>query len=103
MSYVDPSGSQAWVYMATHLLDLLRNVAWVMVMAFATIGACWAGGAAATTAWTAIRRPARRDDDSDPVVDEAYRGIAEIEAFLAGGATPERHHADDEVDRPPNG
>jgi hypothetical protein len=99
VSYVDPSGAQTWVYLMSHLLDLLRNVAWALVMAFATIGACWAGGAAATTAWSAIRRPAQRRDEPDPVEDEATRGIAEIETFLAARATPQRHRADDEADR----
>lgn len=99
MSYVDPSGSQTWVFLMSYLLDLLRNVAWAMVMAFATVGACWAGGAAATTAWSAIRRPASRRDEPDPVVDEATRGIAEIESFLATRTRPQRHQVDDEVDR----
>lgn len=81
MSYVDPSGSQAWVYLASHLLDLLRNLGWALLMGLATIGACWAGGTAAMAAVTAIRRPAS-EQEPDPVADEVARGIAEIEAFL---------------------
>jgi hypothetical protein len=108
VSYVDPSGSQAWVYLASHLLELLRNVAWAMVLAFATVGACWAGGAAAASAVAAARRSERRADDDrtdevDPVTEEVSRGLAEIEAFLAARVEPQRHRADDDADRKTDG
>lgn len=73
------------------LSDVLRHLLWALMGGLVATGSGWCGRPDIYAAWKEVSLPARRHPTEDESATRRYatRGIAEIEAFLAGpGSTP---------------
>jgi hypothetical protein len=86
-----------------YLLDLLRPIGWALFRGLAAMGASWYGGYPVYAAARRASLTPRARQTTTPVAvhDEAARGIAEIEEYLA--AKSARAESSDRPDPHRNG
>lgn len=81
-------------HMLRHGLNVLsamvRHLLWALMCGLVAAGSGWCGRPDVYAAWREVGLPARRHPTEDESATRRYatRGIAEIEAFLAGHGSP---------------